>query len=155
MSEANASPTRSASATARSLKEAGSHQKMNFITRKHLPRRTFLRGLGTAVALPLLDAMIPARTALAQTAANPAPHLGFIYFPHGAIMDRWTPKTEGAGFEVPAILKPLESFKNHLTIVSHQRRAVELAILVIERNKLVDFGSLVLGQGSRLEGQNG
>jgi hypothetical protein len=90
-----------------------------FITRKHLPRRTFLRGLGTAMALPLLDAMIPARTALAQTAANPAPHLGFIYFPHGAIMDRWTPKTEGAGFEMPPILKPLESFKNHLTIVSN------------------------------------
>jgi len=66
-----------------------------FITKKHLPRRTFLRGMGTAIALPLLDAMIPARTALAQTAANPTPHLGFIYFPHGAIMNQWTPKTEG------------------------------------------------------------
>ena len=53
-----------------------------FITRKHLPRRTLLRGMGTAIALPLLDAMIPARTALAQTAAKPTPHLGFIYFPH-------------------------------------------------------------------------
>ena len=90
-----------------------------FITRKHLPRRTFLRGMGTAIALPLLDAMIPARTALAQTAANPAPHLGFIYFPHGAIMDRWTPSAEGAGWETPAILKPLEAFKKHLTIVSN------------------------------------
>ena len=62
-----------------------------FITKKHLTRRTVLRGVGTALALPLLDAMIPARTALAQTAANPTPHLGFIYFPHGAVMDQWTP----------------------------------------------------------------
>jgi hypothetical protein len=61
-----------------------------FITKKHLQRRTFLRGMGAAVALPLLDAMIPARTALAQTAANPTPHMGFIYFPHGAIMEHWT-----------------------------------------------------------------
>lgn len=89
-----------------------------FITKKHLPRRTFLRGMGTAVALPLLDAMIPARTALAQTAANPTPHLGFIYFPHGAIMDRWTPATEGAGFELSPILKPLAPFKKQLTVVS-------------------------------------
>ncbi len=62
-----------------------------FITKKHLSRRTVLRGAGTAVALPLLDAMIPARIALAQTAAKPTPHLGFVYFPHGAVMNRWTP----------------------------------------------------------------
>ena len=62
-----------------------------FITRKHLPRRTFLRGLGASVALPLLDAMVPASTALAQTAAAPAPRMGFFYFPHGAVMDHWTP----------------------------------------------------------------
>jgi len=62
-----------------------------FITKKHLSRRTLLRGAGTAMALPLLDAMIPAGTALAQTAAAPKPKLGFFYFPHGAIMDKWTP----------------------------------------------------------------
>ncbi len=62
-----------------------------FVTKKHLTRRTVLRGAGTALALPLLDAMIPARTALAQTAAKATPHLGFIYFPHGAVMNRWTP----------------------------------------------------------------
>ena len=62
-----------------------------FITKKHLERRTFLRGMGAAMALPLLDAMIPARTALAATAATPTPHMGFIYFPHGAIMEHWTP----------------------------------------------------------------
>jgi hypothetical protein len=90
-----------------------------FITRKHLPRRTFLRGIGTTLALPLLDAMIPARTALAQTAAKPTPHLGFIYFPHGAIMNQWTPATEGKGFQISPILKPLEPFKSHLTVVSN------------------------------------
>src|SRR6266487_2791333 len=70
-----------------------------FITKKHLSRRTFLRGAGVAVGLPLLDAMIPAWTALAQTAANPKPHMGFIYFPLGAIMDQWTPAAEGKLFE--------------------------------------------------------
>ncbi len=90
-----------------------------FITRKHIPRRTILRGLGTAMALPLLDAMIPARTALAQTAANPTPHMGFIYFPHGAIMNQWTPATEGAGFELSNILKPLTPFQKQLTVVSN------------------------------------
>jgi hypothetical protein len=89
-----------------------------FITKKHLSRRMFLRGAGVAVGLPLLEAMIPASTALAQTAAKPTPRMGFIYFPHGAIMDRWTPATEGKDFEISPILKPLEKFKNQLTIVS-------------------------------------
>jgi Protein of unknown function (DUF1552) len=89
-----------------------------FVTKKHLERRTFLRGIGAAVALPLLDAMIPARTALAQTAAKPTPHMGFIYFPHGAIMDHWTPKTEGTNFDLPDILKPLAPFQKQLTVVS-------------------------------------
>ena len=89
-----------------------------FITKKHLSRRTFLRGAGVAVGLPLLDAMIPAWTALAQTAAAPKPRMGFIYFPHGAIMDQWTPAAEGADFEMSPILKPLEPFKKQLTIVS-------------------------------------
>ena len=90
-----------------------------FIAKKHLERRTFLRGLGATVALPLLDAMIPARTALAQTAAAPKPRMGFIYFPHGAIMKEWTPSTEGANFEMPTILKPLEAYRKYLTIVSN------------------------------------
>src|SRR5438876_6581918 len=89
-----------------------------FITKRHLSRRTFLRGAGVAVGLPLLEAMIPASTALSQTAANPAPRMGFIYFPHGAIMDRWTPGAEGSDFELTPILKPLERFKKQLTIVS-------------------------------------
>jgi hypothetical protein len=79
-----------------------------YITRMHLSRRALLRGLGASVALPLLDAMIPARTVLAQTAARPTPRLGFIYFPHGAVMTEWTPATEGADFAMTTILKPLE-----------------------------------------------
>ena len=92
-----------------------------FITKKHLSRRTFLRGAGVAVGLPLLDAMIPAATMLAQTAAKPMPRMGFIYFPHGAVMDRWSPSEVGKNFEIPQILKPLEPYKDYLTIVSGLR----------------------------------
>jgi len=67
-----------------------------FITKTHLPRRTFLRGLGVTLALPLLDAMLPAQTLLKNTAAAGAPRMGFVYVPHGAIMDQWTPTTEGS-----------------------------------------------------------
>jgi hypothetical protein len=81
-----------------------------FITKTHLPRRTFLRGMGVTLALPLLESMVPARTLLAQTAARGASRLGFVYIPHGAIMNKWTPATEGAGFEFTPILKPLEPF---------------------------------------------
>ena len=89
-----------------------------FITKKHLPRRTFLRGLGVTMALPLLDAMIPARTALAQTAAAPSLRAGFIYFPHGAVMSQWTPEKTGTDFEFTPILKPLEAFRKQMTIIS-------------------------------------
>jgi hypothetical protein len=70
------------------------------------------------VALPLLDAMIPARTLLAQTAARPTTRLGFIYFPHGAVMTEWTPAADGADFPLTTILKPLEPFRNQLTVIS-------------------------------------
>jgi hypothetical protein len=89
-----------------------------FLTQKSLPRRTFLRGMGATLALPLLDAMVPARTLLARTAANPASRLGFVYLPHGAIMNQWTPAAEGASFEFSPILKPLEPFRNQIDIVS-------------------------------------
>jgi hypothetical protein len=89
-----------------------------FVTKKHLPRRTFLKGVGVSLALPLLDSMIPARTLLAQTAARPLSRLGFVYVPHGAIMDKWTPATEGTGFEFTPILKPLEPFRDRLNVVS-------------------------------------
>src|ERR1700677_2827644 len=89
------------------------------VTKKHLPRRTFLRGLlGTSIALPLLDSMIPALTAGTKTAANPKTRMGFVYVPHGAVMDKWTPATEGAGFEFTPILKPLEPFRDRLLVVT-------------------------------------
>jgi len=90
-----------------------------FVTKKHLSRRTLLRGLGVTVALPLLDAMIPAATALANTAAAPKPRMGFFYFPHGAVMEKWTPKTVGRDFELMPILDPLAAHRKHLSIVSN------------------------------------
>ncbi len=90
-----------------------------FITKKHLSRRAVLRGMGASVSLPLLNAMIPAATALANTAAAPRTRLGFFYFPHGAIMEKWTPAAVGAGFEVSPILEPLAPFRDRLTVVSN------------------------------------
>lgn len=90
-----------------------------FIAKKYLSRRALLRGMGTAIALPLLDAMIPAGVALANTAAAPKPKLGFFYFPHGAVMERWTPSTVGRDFDFKQILEPLAPFRKQLTIVSN------------------------------------
>jgi hypothetical protein len=89
-----------------------------FITKKFLDRRTVLRGAGAMIALPLLDAMVPAATALANTAARPLVKVGFVYFPHGAIMEKWTPEKEGTDFELTPILEPLKPFQKQLTIVS-------------------------------------
>jgi Protein of unknown function (DUF1552) len=95
-----------------------------FLTKKHLSRRTVIKGAGVTLALPLLDAMIPAATALAQTAAVPKMRMGFFYIPHGAIMgntvhgpqmDRWTPAGVGADFKLSPILAPLEPHKKYVT----------------------------------------
>ena len=93
-----------------------------FITKTSLSRRTFLRGAGVAVALPFLDAMVPAFTATVKTAAKPTLRFGAIYIPHGAIMDQWTPATVGSGFEFTPILKPLEAFKDRTIVVSNLAR---------------------------------
>jgi hypothetical protein len=93
----------------------------SFLTRKHLSRRAVLKGAGATIALPLLDAMIPARTALAQTAAAASPRLGFVYFPHGALQEEWTPTRTGRDFDFPFILKPLEPMREHVTVVSGLR----------------------------------
>ena len=85
------------------------------ITKLSLPRRTFLRGMGTALALPLLDAMVPAATALAQTAASPTKRLGFIYIPNGANMGRWTPSTDGA-LDLSPTLSPLAPVRDQIVI---------------------------------------
>src|SRR5438552_16552478 len=90
-----------------------------FITRKHISRRTFLRGsVGVTLALPFLDAMVPAQTPLARTAAVPLQRFGFIYVPHGSIMKDWTPAQEGVGFEFSAILKPMEKFRDRVNVIS-------------------------------------
>jgi len=89
-----------------------------YIRKKHISRRTVLRGAGAAVALPFLDAMVPAGTALAQTAAAPKPLMGFFYLPHGAVMDKWTPAAEGRDVELPFILEPFTPYQEHLTVVS-------------------------------------
>src|SRR5215469_8121555 len=92
-----------------------------FITRKSLSRRTVLKGAGVALALPLLDAMIPASTARAQTAAKPKVRMGFVYFPHGAVMRNWVPQQTGTDFELSPILKPLAPYKPYVTVVSGLR----------------------------------
>ncbi len=94
-----------------------------FISKVALPRRTFLRGVGATLALPLLDAMVPALTAQAQTAARPIRRLGFIYLPNGVArnftgINYWTPLGEGQSFEFSPILKPLESFRDRMVVVS-------------------------------------
>jgi hypothetical protein len=92
-----------------------------FLSRTHLSRRTVLKGAGATIALPLLDAMIPAGTALAQTVAASSTRLGFIYFPHGALQEEWTPTRTGRDFDFPFILKPLEPLRDYVTVVSGLR----------------------------------
>jgi hypothetical protein len=89
-----------------------------FLTKKAVHRRTFLRGVGAAVALPLLDAMVPAATALAQTAARPVRRFGAVYVPHGLLQSQWLPLTTGLGYEMTPILKPLEPFRDRMIVLS-------------------------------------
>ena len=89
-----------------------------FISKKHLSRRTFLRGVGASVALPFLDSMAPAQTPLRKTAASPQTRFAAIYVPHGATMDKWTPSSEGTGFAFTEILKPLEPHRDRINVIS-------------------------------------
>ena len=86
------------------------------MSKMSLPRRTFLRGVGATLALPLLDAMVPAGTALAQTAAKPTPRLGFIYIPNGANMAEWTPPGDSGRLELSRCLQPLANVRDHVVI---------------------------------------
>jgi hypothetical protein len=90
-----------------------------FISKMAIPRRTFLHGVGVALALPLLDAMVPALTAAAETPANPAPRLGYLYVPNGMHMPLWKPKTPGVGnnWQLSQILQGLAPVKEHLTVI--------------------------------------
>src|SRR6187549_4022454 len=93
-----------------------------FLSKKHISRRTVLKGVGAAIALPLLDAMNPSATAWAATPAGAPPkRIAFIGFPHGAIMDHWSPKSTGGDYEMSEILKSLAPFRQHMTIVSGLR----------------------------------
>src|SRR6478672_13447681 len=94
-----------------------------YVSKKFIPRRTFLSGLGVVVGLPLLEAMVPAFTALAQSAAKPRPRFGAVYFPNGAIVEQWIPDQVGAGFEFKPILKPLEPFKDQMVLVTNLTRS--------------------------------
>ena len=99
------------------------------ITKKALPRRVFLRGMGTTLALPLLDAMVPALTPLAKAAAKPANRLGFFYVPNGKVDDnRWTPAVEGTGFELSQILTPLAPVKKQTVVLTGLAHKMALAM---------------------------
>src|SRR5947208_11265614 len=88
---------------------------MTFIARKALRRRTFLRGMGATVALPLLDAMVPA---LSAKSVKTTPRLGFIYIANGVIQNQWIPAATGRDFALPPILKPLEPVRSHINVLS-------------------------------------
>ncbi|MEO8592693.1 MAG: DUF1552 domain-containing protein [Candidatus Solibacter sp.] len=92
---------------------------MSLITKKALPRRTFLHGMGATLALPLLDAMVPAMTALAATPANPVKRLGFVYMPMGAHMPEWTPAAVGKIEQLSSTLKSLAPVIDQVTVLSN------------------------------------
>src|SRR5580700_3779687 len=101
------------------------------IFKKAIPRRTFLRGVGASLALPLLDSMVPAFAGPTDTAAKPVSRLSVVYAPNGMWpMDKWTPKTEGSGFEITPTLEPLTPFRDHMLVLSglNHKEASDTAI---------------------------
>jgi len=96
---------------------------VSFITKKHLSRRMFIRGMGVTMSLPFLESMVPAQTPLAKTAANPQIRLGLCFMPHGAVMANWTPAEEGP-LKLSPILAPLEDYKNQVVVVSNLSHAM-------------------------------
>ena len=118
-----------------------------FITKKHISRRTVLKGAGVSLALPFLDAMLPACTALAQSAAAPKLRTAFFYLPHGAIMhntshgpaqDRWTPTGSGADFKLSPILSALEPQKKYVTSFGNLENAASAGSVRIKVQKTND-----------------
>src|ERR1700704_5230980 len=94
---------------------------MSFLTTKALPRRTILRGLGATVALPFLDAMLPAASLRARAAAAPVHRFQTFYVPNGMAMEYWTPKGADSTFELSPILEPLAPYRNQLLVLSGLR----------------------------------
>ena len=121
-----------------------------FISRLALARRTFLRGVGASLALPLLDAMVPAASAFAKTDATRPMRTGFIYVPHGADMASWTPAAAGANFELSPTLKVLEPLKESLVVVSNLKRAGT----VVEMHAAAASGWLSGAIPKRTEGED-
>jgi hypothetical protein len=134
-----------------------------FIEKKFIPRRTFLRGAGVTLGLPLLDSMVPAQTPLSQTAAAPVRRFMGIWHPHGAAPGYWSPLQEGANFEFSFITKPLEPFRNRVTFISgmdmpeamatteepggdHARGAVLLSAMRPRRNAVSPYLGVTLDQ---------
>jgi Protein of unknown function (DUF1552) len=134
-----------------------------FISKKFIPRRTFLRGAGVTLGLPLLDSMVPAQTPLNQTAAVPVRRFMAIWHPHGAAPGYWSPLQEGANFDFSFITKPLEPFRNRVTLISgmdmpeamanteepggdHARGAVLLSAMRPRRNAVSPYLGVTLDQ---------
>src|SRR5438105_1583208 len=92
---------------------------MQFLSKKHLSRRTVLRGLGATVSLPLLESMIPAQTPLAKTAAKPQVRLGLCFIPHGAVIANWTPIGDGTDFDFSPTLAPIAPYRDRVVVVSN------------------------------------
>ncbi|MEJ0006819.1 MAG: DUF1552 domain-containing protein [Steroidobacteraceae bacterium] len=136
---------------------------MHFITKKHLSRRAVLRGVGATIGLPLLDAMIPASTVWAQTAAVPKMHMAFLYFPHGAIMDQWTPAGTGTDFKLSRILTPLADYQKADDRGQQSRqpprgkrgrachRARHLVVLRASKESQDPYGGVTIDQMAALE----
>ncbi len=138
---------------------------MNFIEKRFIPRRTFIRGAGVVLGLPLLDSMIPAQTLQKYTAAVPVRRFLGIWHPHGAAPGYWSPLQEGADFEFSFITKPLEPFRKHLTLISgmdmpeamatteepggdHARGAVLLSGARPRRNSVSPYLGVTIGQAA-------
>jgi len=134
-----------------------------FITKKHVARRTFLRGAGITLALPLLDSMVPAQTPLRQTAASPVRRFVGIWHPHGAAPGYWSPLQEGPDFEFSFITKPLEPFRNRVVLITgtdmidamptpdepggdHARGAVLLSGVRARRNAVSPYLGITIDQ---------
>jgi hypothetical protein len=142
MSEANASP-------------AGRSHQATIITKKALPRRTFLRGMGVTLALPLLDAMVPALSGMAATAAEPARRLGFVYIPMGMNPVEWTPRSEGRITDLSPSLQSLMPFLDQVTVLTNlelknaysvsNHAAANCAFLSAARPKVTEGSDYELG----------
>jgi len=134
-----------------------------FVTKKHIPRRAFLRGVGVTVALPLLDSMVPAQTPLRQTSASPVKRFVGIWHPHGAAPGYWSPLQEGSNFDFSFITKPLEPFRDRVVLISgldlpeamatteepggdHARGAVFLAGVRPRRNAVSPYLGVTIDQ---------